>query len=286
MPTRILTAAVLLALAGACSPAPAPTTSTTAPTTTIAAVTTAPTTLGRCSDDFEFGEGGEISELIQESSDSGTVGAISWDASEDCETFTFSFQTSEGAPATTPPSARLFHLESHQVLRVRLLGVGATVITDQLVETQLVNRIYVVRALDGGMFIDLHLTEPAQARIEADASPSRLLLTIKPGLVPLSGFSSIGDRVVVTTPPGGVTVDPFLTVTGYSRTFEANVLLIATVGNEIVVERSTTAADWAETWGEFRSTINLPPGPVSLFVGESSPRDGALEGVAITLTVR
>lgn len=256
-----------------------------APTTTVAAATTTPT-LARCSDDFEFGEGGLITELIQESSDSGTIGAISWDASEDCETFTITFQTSEGAPATTPPSARLLHLETFQVLRVRLQGVGATVITDQLVETRLVDRIYVVRALEGGMFIDLHLAEPAQARIEAGDSPARLLLTLKPGLVPLGGFSTIGDRVVVTTPPGGVTVDQFLTVSGYSRTFEANVLLIATVGNEVAVEENTTAADWTETWGEFRSSITLPQGPVSLFVGESSAEDGALEGVAISLTVR
>jgi hypothetical protein len=180
----------------------------------------------------------------------------------------------------------VLHLESFQVLRVRMLGVDATVITDQLVETQLVDRIYVVRSLDGGMFIDFHLTEPTQARVEAGASPARLILTMRPGLVPLSGFSTIGERVVVTSPPAGSTVDPFLTVSGYSRTFEAVVLLIGTVGNEVVVERSTTAADWTETWGEFRSTINLPSGPVSLFVGESSAQDGALEGVTVSLTVR
>ncbi|MGH8946844.1 MAG: Gmad2 immunoglobulin-like domain-containing protein [Acidimicrobiia bacterium] len=286
MPTRIIAASALIALVGACSATPAATTSTTAaPTTTVPAATTTPP-LARCSEDFEFGEGGQIADLTQESSDSGTIGAMSWEAAEDCETFTIAFQTSEGAPATTPPSAQVLHLESFQVLRVRMLGVGATVITDQLVETQLVDRIYVVRSLEGGMFIDFHLTEPTQARVEAVASPARLILTMRPGLVPLNGFSTIGERVVVTSPPAGSTVDPFLTVSGYSRTFEANVLLIGTLGNEVVVERSTIAADWAETWGEFRSTINLPPGPVSLFVGESSAQDGALEGVTVSLTVR
>lgn len=275
----------LLALVAGCSAAPAATTSTTSPSTTLPAATTTPT-LARCSEDFEFGEGGDIAELDQQSSDSGTIGAISWDAAEGCETFTIAFQTSEGAPATTPPSARVLHLDSFQVLRVQMLGVGATVITDQLVETQLVDRLYVVRSLDGGMFVDFHLAEPAQARVEATASPARLVLTLKQGLVPLSGFSVFADRVVVTSPPAGSTVDAFLTVSGYSRTFEAGVLLIGTVGNDVVVERTTTAADWTETWGEFRSTINLPQGPVSLFVGESSARDGALEGVTLSLTVR
>lgn len=264
---------------------PATTTTTTAPTTTLPAATTTPT-LARCSEDFDFGEGGQIAEVTQASSDSGTIGTITWEAAEGCETFTISFQTTEGAPATTPPSARLLHLESFQVLRLGMAGIDATVLTDQLVETQLVERLYVVRALDGGVFIDFHLAEPTQARVEAASSPARLILTLKPGLVPLNGFSTVGDRVVVTSPVGGSTVTPFLTVAGYSRTFEANVLLIGTVGNNVVVERSTTAADWNETWGEFRSTINLPPGPVSLFVGESSSEDGALQGVTVSLTVR
>lgn len=284
MTTRILARTALIALIGACTATPAVTTSSSAPTTTIASATTTPT-LARCSDEFEFNEG-QIADLPQESSDSGTIGAISWETIEDCETFTIAFQTSEGAPATTPPSARVLHLESFQVLRVQLLSVAATVITDQLVETNLVDRIYVVRSLDDGMYIDLHLAAPAQARVETTDSPGRLILTLKPGLVPLEGFSTIGDRVVVTSPAAGVTVAPFLTVTGYGRTFEANVLLVATAGNDVVVERGTTAADWTETWGEFRSTISLPQGPVSLFVGESSAEDGALVGVTVRMTVR
>lgn len=285
MTTRLLARTALIALIGACTATPAVTTSSSAPTTTAPSATTTPT-LARCSDEFEFNEGGEIAELPQESSDSRTIGAISWETVGDCETFTVAFQTAEGAPATTSPSARVLHLESFQVLRVRLLSVAATIISDQLVETNLVDRIYVVRSLDDGMFLDLHLAAPAQARVETANSPGRLMITLKPGLVPLEGFSTVGERVVVTSPATGLTVDPFLTVTGYSRTFEGNVLLIATAGNDVVVERSTTAADWAETWGEFRATISLPQGPVSLFVGESRAEDGALEGVTVRMTVR
>lgn len=250
----------------------------------MAAATTTPT-LARCSDEFEFAEGDRIADLQQDASDSGTIGAISWSEEEDCETFTIDFQTSEGAPATTPPSAVVSHLETFQVLRIRLFNVDATVVTDQLVETTLVDRLYVVRSLDEGMLVDLHLAEPAQARMEAASSPARLTLVLKPGLVPITGFATITDRLVVTTPPAGI-VDPFLTVTGYSRTFEGNVTLIATAGNDVVMERSTTAADWSETWGEFRSTLSLPLGEVSLFAGEAGPEDGSLEGATIRLTVR
>lgn len=286
MLSRILATTLLVTSTLACSESATDTTTTTigVTTTTVSAVTTTPIP-DRCSAEYEFTEG-EIADLRQESSDSGTIGTISWTEESDCETFSIEFQTSEGAPATTPPSAGVSHLETFQVVRIRLSDVDATVVTDQLVETTLVDRIYVVRSLEPGMFVDLHLREPAQARLEAESSPARLILTLKPGLVPISGFSTIAERVVVTTPPSGVVVDPSLTVTGYTRTFEGTVEFIATSGNDVLFERSTTAADWAETWGEFRAPLSFPQGGLSLFVGETSPQDGTLEGATIRLTVR
>ena len=66
---------------------------------------------------------------------------------------------------------------------------------------------------------------------------------------------------------------------GYSRAFEGTVVVIATQSGGVVAEASTQAADWTETWGEFQTSLELPAGPTSLFVGEESPNDGALEGV-------
>ena len=54
----------------------------------------------------------------------------------------------------------------------------------------------------------------------------------------------------------------------------------------LVAEMNTTAAGGLETWGEFRARIVLPPGEVSLFVGDENAEDGGLEGVTISLTVR
>jgi len=276
---------LVTALVTSCSAAPAGTTSTLPPTTTAPAAVTTPT-VAPCADEFEFGEGGRIADLDHDASDSGTIGAISWTEEQDCETFTVDFQTSEGAPATTPPSTELLHLESFQVLRVQLSNVDATVVTDQLVETTLVDRLFVVRSLEEEMFIDFHLAEPAQARIEAASSPAQLILTLKPGLVPFTGFATVGERVVVTSPTAGALVDSVFTIGGYSRTLEAGVLFVASVGSEVVAERSTIAAAWMETWGEYRANLELPEGTVSLFVGEANQLDGRLEGVTITITVR
>ncbi len=276
---------LLTALVAACSAAPEGTTSTLPATTTAPAAVTTPT-VAPCADEFEFGEGGQIADLDHDASDSGTIGAISWTEEADCESFTIAFQTSEGAPATTPPSTELLHLESFQVLRVQMSNVDATVVTDQLVETSLVDRLFVVRSLEEGMFIDFHLAQPSQARIEAASSPAQLILTLKPGLVPFTGFSTIGERVVVTSPTAGAMVDSVFTIGGYSRTLEAGVLFVASIGSEVVAERSTVAAAWMDTWGEYRANLALPEGTVSLFVGEADQLDGTLEGVTVRMTVR
>jgi hypothetical protein len=58
------------------------------------------------------------------------------------------------------------------------------------------------------------------------------------------------------------------------------------VEDTVVAESSVTAADWAETWGEFAAPLVLPEGQVELFVGEESPTDGGLVGVTLNLTIR
>ena len=288
MPRWTTAGTALALLVAACVPATAPTTTSATPpttTTTLPVTTTTAAKAGGCPGEGAFKEGGRVAQIPQPGSDATTLGQISWDASENCEVFTFTFETAEGAPATTPPSVRVGHLDTFQILRI-YLDVDATTITDQLVETELVERLFVVRALDGGMFVDLHLAAPAQARVKLNRSPASLTLYLEPGKISFNGTATVGDLVVVTSPPSGTEEDSPVTVRGYSRTFEANVLFIATAGDEIVAETFTTAADWAETWGEFRVSMVLEPGEISLFVGEESPRDGTLEGVTISLVVR
>lgn len=276
-----LLALALVACTGSGSPA-----STTSPITTStmsAAVTTIPRPV-ECPGGGQFEEGGGIAEVEGELSDSSLLGSISWDVNDQCETFVFEFETSEGAPATSAPHIQVGHLDSFQVIRISL-GVNAAVLTDQLVETELVERLYVVRALDGGMFVDLHLSSPAAARARAQSSPASLTVDLRPGFVEFVGAAETGDDVVLTSPPQGTEVGTSIELSGYARVFEANVMIIVTQGDEVVVETSTTAADYIETWGEFRTDLTLPAGEVSVFVGEASPGDGTLSGITVDLTV-
>lgn len=278
---------VCVLLLAACTGSAEPSTTTGAATTTSTihvTTTTFPDTLG-CPEDPDFVDRGRVVRVDQPTSDTNRVGLISWQVDEGCERFGLEFETAEGAPATTPPTVVVDFLPSRQILRV-WTDVDATVLSDQLVETPLVSRLYVVRGLEGGMFIDFHLTAPAFARVAITNSPARMSLELHAASDPLTAPAVVADRVVVVTPSVASETPTEIEVTGYARVFEANVLLVATMGSEVVAEESTIAADSTATWGEFRAPMTLPQGPVSLFVGEQSPEDGALHGANLDLTVR
>lgn len=255
----------------------ATTTSMPLPTSTLPPVV-------ECPGEGEFGEGGGIAEFDATGSDSSTIGRISWETSDRCETFHFDFETSEGAPATTVPAITVDHLESFQVVRVSM-DIDASVITDQLVETGLVDRLYVVRAVDGSMFVDFHLSEPAAVRATTLSSPARLSIELRPGFVPFVGAPTVGDQFVLVSPPDEAEVESRIEVVGYSRTDEDSVLVLVTQAGSIVAETETTAPDSSEAWGEFRVNLSLPSGEISVFVGQRSPEDGSLEGINVDLTV-
>ena len=283
MRSGALAGVLLIAACGAVSGTS--TTTTILPTTSL---TTPPPivdpVLG-CPEDTEFSDEGRVVRIDQPNSDTRILGLISWQVEEGCERFGLDFETTEGAPATTPPSVVVEFLSSRQVLRIHL-DVEETVITDQLVETDLVDRLYVVRALDGGMFVDLHLGAAAAARASISNSPARLTVEIQPGSEELEAFAATSDLAVVVIPPEGSTVGGAVEVSGYARTFESNVLIIATSGDELVAETNVTAADSENTWGEFEATVELPAGDASIFAGEEDAEDGGLVGVTVNVMVR
>lgn len=262
------------------------------PSTTSAGATTSTTPVSDstlppvvdCPGVGEFEEGRGIADLTAESSDSRRLGQISWDTSDQCETFTFEFETAEGAPATTPPSIAVHHLDSFQVVRVTM-GIESAGLADQLVETNLVERLYVVRSVTGGLFVDLHLASPAAVRVSSSSSPARLTLELRPGFVDFEGESSFADEVVLVSPTGGSTVGAATRFIGYAQTTEGAVGAIVTQDGVVVTEGETTAVESPNVWGEFRLDLTLPLGPVTVFVGDADDEQG-LDGVSLDLLAR
>lgn len=261
--------------------------SSTTPTATATSTTSAPTStlppVVDCPGVGDFEEGRGIAAIESDSSDSRRLGRISWDTSDQCETFVFEFETAEGAPATTPPAIEVNHLDSFQVVRVAM-GIDSAGLADQLVETSLVDRIYVVRSLTGELFVDLHLAEPAAVRVSSSSSPARLTMELRPGFVDFEGEAALDEQVVVISPTGGSEVEASTRLLGYAQTSEGTVSAIVTQDDSVVVEVETTAAESPNVWGEFRLDVTLPPGEVSVFVGEADV-EGSLDGVSVDLTV-
>lgn len=267
----------------ACTGGVAETTVPTSESTTSAPSSTLPPVV-ECPGTGEFEEGGGIGALDGLGSDSVRLGRVSWDVSDRCETFAFEFETSEGAPATALPDVEVDHLGSFQVVRVAL-EIESSVVVDQLVETQLVDRLYVVRSLDGGMFVDLHLSAPAAVRVTALDSPARLSLQLRPGFVPFNGAAVAADDVVVVSPASDGDIPPVVDLAGYVRNERPELAALVTQGGSLVSETSLETAESSGYWGEFRARLTLPPGNVSVFVGETGPDDDDLDGLIIDLEV-
>lgn len=275
--------ALLLLIAG-CTDTGTGSTVTSSPSTSTMASTSTSTLppVVECPGVGEFEEGGSIADIPAEGSDSRNVGRISWERNDRCETFHFEFMTSEGAPATTAPGMSVDHLESFQVIRVSL-DIEAAVVRDQLVETGLVDSLYVVRSLSGDVFIDLHLAEPAAARAAVSSSPARLSLELRPGFVPFMGAATVGEDIVLTS-PARTEVSSDVQLLGYARTTTGEVTALATQDDSVVAEATTSAGDEVGSWGEYRIGLSLPPGPVSVFLGEESADEG-LQGITLDITV-
>ncbi len=255
---------------------------TTTQTSPSTPPTTRPTTEG-CADPAAFTESGVVVEQSNPGSDARTIGLIGWESLPgSCERFTISFHSVEGAPATTPPSVRVEYLAGIPVVRMSL-GVGDSVIVDQVVDSTFVSRLYVVTAINGDRFIDFHLRAPALTSVAMSEGPAEISVEFRPGIVdPLTG-PAMDDHLVVLSPRDGATVSVPIPVTGYVREFDSRVLVLVTAGANVLQEQIATTAEGERGWLEYRLTLSLPRGPVLVFVGEDEP--GRLNGVVIPVTV-
>ena len=161
--------------------------------------------------------------------------------------------------------------------------IDAVTDPDTAFATPLVAAAYVVHARDGSFYEDLHLAQPALARLVALPAPARIGIDLSPGGGAIPAPAPRARNVVVLEPRAGAATYP-LVIRGYARTFEANVIARLATGNEVLAQTHGTAADYVTTWGEFELTIPQgPSGDVDLFVGEDSAKDGTPVGVTIPL---
>jgi hypothetical protein len=302
-----VTAALALLLAAcdgtpAGTPSPTPAGASPTPTTSAGATPTAtatgtpdatPTSTPQgaiCAGTEGFEEDGALA-LVSESGggDAVNIGPFRWERhGDECERFVIDLLNEQGGEARAVGDVTVEFIRELGVIRATFPDIEPETVaeTDGEFDGPLAVAAYTVRAEDRSVYVDLHLGEAVTARAFVLSSPARVAIDVQPGGDPLPPEAARDERVVVLTPRGDEASYP-LEITGYARTFEANVIARIRQGGELRAEEFTTATDWTSTWGEFTIRIDFgPTGAVELFVGEESARDGSEQGVRLDLTMR
>jgi hypothetical protein len=216
--------------------------------------------------------------------DADTVLAVRYWVHEDYERAVINLGTG-WEPAGGVPEWTLVSPEGDGLLRVSLPSVSATRVSDGEIGGGLLERFHVVRAPEGGMFIDIFAREAFLYRVVELEDPARLVVDFKPKgedlKVPLPAEG--GDTVLVEPRPSARISDP-LTVSGYSRNSEAaNTITLIDSDGKVLVRRTVLSNDSGHTWGYFEATLDLPPfsGKGTLRVGTESAHNGSFEGTKI-----
>ena len=190
-------------------------------------------------------------------------------------------------PAGTLPRWTLSSPKGDGLTRIHLPSASATGVSDGEFGRGLVEDFHVVRAPEGGMFVDLSARKAFRYRTLELAGPARLVVDFEPAGTSLrQPQPAEGGNTVLVEPRAGARVSDPLTVSGYSRNFEAaNTVVLKDAGGRELVRETVAANDWSTTWGYFEATLDLPPfsGKGVLQVGTASARDGSFEGVEIPI---
>ncbi|MDQ3387594.1 MAG: Gmad2 immunoglobulin-like domain-containing protein, partial [Actinomycetota bacterium] len=174
------------------------------------------------------------------------------------------------------------------LLRVNLPSVDSTQVSDGTFDSSMLKDFHVVRAPEGGMFVDIVSEEAFTYRVLELRKPARLVVDFQPASgANLSTPPPLVDgNTVVTEPRTVTTASETLTVSGYSRNPEASndIIVVDSTGKEIARE-AVRSNDWTQTWGYFETTLEMPAfsGKGKLKVGAASARDGRFEGVRLRL---
>jgi hypothetical protein len=215
--------------------------------------------------------------------DADTVLAVRYEVNEDYERAVIDLGTGL-EPAAPVPEWSLVGQEGNGLLRVSLPSASATCVSDGEFGDGLLESFHVVRAPEGGMFMDIFAREAFLYRVVELGDPARLVVDFKPKgdlRVPLPAEG--GDTVLVEPRPHASISDP-LTVSGYSRNSEAtNTITLIDSNGKVLVRRSVRSNEWNHSWGYFEATLDLPSlsGNGTLKVGTEDARDGSFEGVEI-----
>ncbi len=191
-------------------------------------------------------------------------------------------------PAGSVPEWVLSSPTGDGVLRVTVPSVSTTRVSDGVFSGSLLKNFHVVRAPEGGMFVDVFAESAFTYRVIELLDPARIVVDFKPSDTTLDlPLPAESANTVLVEPRRGSRVSGSLTLSGYSRNPEAsNTIVLTDASGKEFVRNNVISNDWTATWGYFETTLDLPPfsGRVTLKVGAESARDGTFKGVEIPVS--
>jgi hypothetical protein len=216
-----------------------------------------------------------------------TVLAVRYGAHEGYERVVLDLGTGD-EPAASMPEWTLMSSTGSGLLRVTLPSMSRTAVSDGTLGDALLQSFYVVRAPEGGMFVDVFARKSFAYRVLELSDPARLVVDFRPEGSEVRS-PAVDDDTVLVEPRAGARIGDPLTICGYSRNFEAsNTISLTDSRGRVVVQRTVLSNDWTSTWGYFEATLDLPPfgEKGTLRVGTESARDGTFEGVEVPVKGR
>jgi hypothetical protein len=212
---------------------------------------------------------------------------VKFEQGEDFERTIVSFG-SEGGPASDVPAWSLSSPEGEGYTRITFPDLESTMDSDGGFGGSILNNFYVVRAPDGGLFLDIYATGAFQYRVTELSDPGRLVVDYRPADVDLSFPIPVqAQRTVLFEPRAGEAVSSPLKVVGYSRNPEAsNTIALVDADGNVLAQSTVLANDWLDTWGYFETSLKFSAfeGQATLRAGSESSRDGSFEGVEEPVT--
>lgn len=190
--------------------------------------------------------------------------------------------------ASQVPQWRLTSPTGDGYVRITFPSVASTGVSDGAFGGNILDRFYVVRAPDNGVFVDLFASGAFQYRVMELSDPARLVVDLKPVNTSLDyPPPARAGKTVLMQPRKNARISSPLTVSGYSRNFEgSNTVILKDANGKVLARKVVQGNDWSGTWGYFETTLGFPAfkGEGTLQVGAESPRDGSFEGVQVPVT--
>jgi hypothetical protein len=215
--------------------------------------------------------------------DADTVLAVRYEVNENYERAVIDLGTGL-EPAGPVPEWSLASQEDEGLLRVTLPSASATCVSDGRFGEGALHSFHVVRAPEGGMFMDIFTREAFLYRVVELSDPARLVVDFKPTGDLTAPLPAEGGGTVLVEPRPHAKISDTLTVSGYSLDSEAaNTVTLLDSNRKVLVRRTIPGNDRGHTWGYFEATLDLPffSGKATLEVGTGSAHNGSFAGAQI-----